>query len=441
MSRDSDPTRAKNATEAASAGVDKTSLEALRGILLHDYRQRVAELEAELSDVEQRINDKEALISTITPVLGDAIRRKIRDARKEMIEALYPIIGQLVMRAVSEAIRDLARKVDAQVRTSFNLQVMWWRLRARIGGASSTELSLRQALPFGIAEIFLIHRETGLLLRRVSSPVKESPDSDLVSSMLTAIRQFAEDAFGRGDEAELDVIEYGDRRIVIEAGQHAYVAAVVDGTEPPGFRAAMRERVIEVEHTYGKALDKYGGDASQLAAADDLLRSLMVVQAPSKLSGAQQRLLMAALGLMFVCVTVSCLAGRWALQTLRMALAPTPMPTAVQVTPTFTLTPMPTLTSTSTQTPTATWTPTPSPVLGVMTGHVWMRQQPARDAPLLGVIIERGERVMIRAVYGEWCQIVWTPEPHSEVIGWVPLQWVGAIDGIPERVTTPTGTR
>lgn len=52
----------------------------------------------------------------VVPVLGDAIRRKIRDARTEMVEALYPIIGQMVVRAVSEAMRDLARSIDARRR-------------------------------------------------------------------------------------------------------------------------------------------------------------------------------------------------------------------------------------------------------------------------------------------------------------------------------------
>ena len=144
------------------------SLEALREILFGRYRQQMAELEAELDDLERRISDEDALAAIIAPVMGDAIRRKIRDARDEMIEALYPIIGQAVVRAVSEAIRDLARTIDARMRTTFNLRTIWRRLQARVSGVSGAEMALRESLPFEVAEVFLIHRETGLLLWHVS---------------------------------------------------------------------------------------------------------------------------------------------------------------------------------------------------------------------------------------------------------------------------------
>ena len=144
------------------------SLESLRGILFGQYRQQIAELEAELDDLERRMADEDALIATIAPVIGDVMRRKIRDARDEMIEALYPIIGQTVVRAVGEAIRDLVRNVDAQMRRSLSLGTIWQRLRARARGVSSAEMVLRESLPFQVAEVFLIHRETGLLLRHIS---------------------------------------------------------------------------------------------------------------------------------------------------------------------------------------------------------------------------------------------------------------------------------
>jgi hypothetical protein len=432
-----------NHGDASSPGED-ASVETLRSILFEGYRERVDGLEAELDDVGHRITDEEALLATVTPVLGDAIRRRIRDAREEMIEALYPIIGQLVVRAVSEAIRDLARKIDGQVRTSFSPQVLWWRLRARIGGASAGELALREVLPFQVAQVFLIHRETGLLLQHVSAEGEPSADSDLIGSMLTAIRDFAEDAFGRGEEAELDVVEYGDRRILIEAAEHVYLAVVVDGVEPPGFRSEMRERIIDIGNTHARILRDYDGDPTPLASAEAALRSMMAAVGPAGLSTMQKRLLAAAFGALFACVVLSCFAGRWVWQTFRGPVSPTAVPIVAEATASATPTQLPTPTSTPTPLPThtATITPTPTsqPAVGVMTGHVWMRRQPSSSAPLLGIIIERGESVTIRSVYGEWCQIDWAPQGGSHVLGWVPLQWVGTLSPIPARVTTPTAS-
>jgi hypothetical protein len=260
-----------------TSGVDRhPALEIVREELFGHYRQRIAQLEAELGDLECRITDKEALIATVSPVLGDAIRRQIRDAREDMIEALYPIIGQLVVRAVSEAVQDLARKVDAQVRRSFNPRAWCWRIRARLGGASQAETSLRALLPFEVNEVFLVHRETGLLLWHSSHHPAAAQDSDLVSSMLTAIRDFAQDAFGRGKEGELEEIEYGDQRILIEGTRHAYLAVVVDGVEPPGFRATIRKHISQIEHHFGDELHHYEGDPTALAAVEEFLLPLIV---------------------------------------------------------------------------------------------------------------------------------------------------------------------
>jgi hypothetical protein len=192
-----------------------------------------------------------------------------------MIEALYPIIGQLVVRAATEAVRDLARTVDAQVRRSFDLRAMWWRIRARLGGASQAEMSLRTSLPFTVNEVFLIHRETGLLLWHASHDPEAARESELVGSMLTAIRDFTRDAFGRGRDGELEEIEYGDEHILLEATRHAYLAVVVSGVEPPGFRAEMRERLIQVEHRFADVLHRYEGDPTVLSSVQEILSPLL----------------------------------------------------------------------------------------------------------------------------------------------------------------------
>ena len=427
---------------------DAPALESLRDILFGQYRQQIAELEAELADLERRVSDEDALIAMIAPVLGDVIRRKIRDAREEMIEALYPIIGQTVVRAVSEAMRDLARAVDAQMRSSFGPRVVWRRLQARLRGVSSAEMALREALPFEVAEIFLVHRETGLLLRHLGRGPQASPDSDLVSGMLTAIRDFVQDAFGRGEEGQLDEIQYGERCILIEASQHAYLAVVVDGVEPPGFRAEMRERIVQVEHTYEKVLRRYEGDPAALAPVEGALRSLMRSAGPPGLSRTQKRVLAVASGLAVVCLAVTCLAGGWAWRTLRAT--PTPVVVAVAPAPTFTatptpaptLTPIPSPTSTALPSPTPTSiptaTPTPAPVIGLMTGDVWLHEGPSADSPRLGVILERGQTVVILALFSEWVQVRWTSPAQAEVVGWVSLQWVGTTAPIPAQIVTPT---
>ncbi len=351
-----------------------TSADALRAILLQADRTQAADLQTRVTDLERRINDKDALAALLMPVLADVLRQKIRDAREEMIEALYPIIGQVVVRAVTEAIRDLARNVDAQMRTSFTPQALWQRLRARLGGVSEAEMVLRQALPFEVAEVFLIQRPGGLLLWYLSAQAA-ARDSDIISGMLTAIRDFVQDAFGGAETGQLDEIQYGDRRIIIEAAQHAYLAVVVDGIEPPGFRAQMRDLLIGIQAEYEPLLRAYDGDAAPLAPVDTRLRTLLAPPAtaspaPAGLKPQQKRVLIGAALALGLCLLLACLAARgvaqWASALsqpvviyVEVTSPPPTLPPTLTPTPTATATATPTATSSAT--PTATPTPTPSP--------------------------------------------------------------------------------
>ncbi len=427
----------------ADAAADP-ALDELRGILAAPDRLRAAALEARVEELEQRTSDSSALVATLSPLMGELIRRKIQDSREEMIEALYPIIGQLIGRSVAEAIRELARAIDARMRTSFDLAAAWRRLRGRLAGIPEEALALREALPFRIVEVFLIHRETGVLIRHLSGEPVTADQADLVSGMLTAIRDFAQDAFGRGQDGQLDEIQYGTRRILIEASRHAYLAVVVEGIEPPGFRAMVRERLFAIEHRFSRALTQFDGNVDRFAAVEPELGAVLAgspeqpTTAARGLSPAQRRILIGLAGLMMVCVLAACAGSALALRQALNRPVPailvvitatpgptaTPTPTAVPTaTPTATPTPTaaPTLTPTATATPTASPTPTatpaPLPVARVGQAGVNIRSGPGLNYPVLEVAeAERRLNVIGRNAAGGWWQVCCT---QAGATGWV----------------------
>lgn len=410
------------------APLDK-SADDLREILLGAERQRADDLAQQVAELERQVNDKDALIALLMPVLGDVLRQKIRDARAEMVEALYPIIGQVVVRAVSEAIRDLARSVDAQMRMTLTPRAVWERVRARLGGVSEGEMLLRQALPFAVAEIFLIQRSSGLLLWYVSSQPVEVRDSDVISGMLTAIRDFTQDAFGAAKEGDLDEIQYGDRRIVIEAAQYAYLAVVVDGIEPPGFRAQMRGLLIEIQSQFESVLRDYAGDASPLAPVEAQLRTLfappaLTPRAAQGLTGGQKRILAGAAAALVLCLVLTCIAVRGVVQwannlskpvTVYIEVTPLPTPTLPPtLTPTATLTATPT--ASPTVTPTATFTPTPQLFARPIVAQLNLRRGPGMTYTVIGIIgSDRRVEIKGRDDANTWYYVCCS---RSGVIGW-----------------------
>ena len=200
-------------------------MEELRGLLFDRYRGQINVLQTDLdrlrhslNDVEEQINDQDALVTTIKPAIADAIGASIHESREEMVDALYPIMGRLVSRAVAESIRDLARSIDMRMRNAFSLRALARRTKARVSGVSDSALLMRDALPYVVVEIFLIHRKQGLLLAHVAQPqagdsAASRAESEMIGSMLTAIQDFAGDAFGRGEMGSLNDVIHTDEEV------------------------------------------------------------------------------------------------------------------------------------------------------------------------------------------------------------------------------------
>jgi hypothetical protein len=449
-------------------GRDGESLEELRDILLREDEEYLTETVRLVINkaLERKIRAaKDETASVLAPVMGQAIRQQIQEAQDDIVDALYPVIGQTIQRSVTEAMRALARRVDEGLRNTFSARRLLLRVRARLRGVSEAELLVRDALPFCVQEVFLVHRASGMLLEHLSRDPSQDADRDLVSGMLTAIRDFAHDTFGTEREGELDEIQYGEVSILVEPGPWAYLAIVVEGIEPEGFRHEMRSALSGVNRAYSSALREYDGDLEGLAGVEDHLRPLLIasVDAPEADSSPRTPWLaiVAAGAILLLCVSLTCF-GAWQLAWGRpaptatatatvaptMTATPTPTPTAtakptVTATPTRTPTATPTPTATHTPTPTftstatPTATDTPTPYVGVMIGNVRLRAEPRDGSPLTGDVVRQGQAVEVLAVYGEWYQIRWPPGDTGGTSGWLPGRWVGLVAPPPLTIITP----
>ncbi|OGS49682.1 MAG: hypothetical protein A3K65_09670 [Euryarchaeota archaeon RBG_16_68_12] len=127
-----------------------------------------------------------------------------------------------------------------------------------------------------IEEAFLIHRN-GLLLCHLSRRMRvvEDKDHDVLGGMLTAVQNFVRDSFRYGKDRELDKLEFGDYRVLIERGKYVYLAIAVSGHESPRLRKEMRELIEEVEEKYDIDLDDFDGFMEPLLGVRDILARAM----------------------------------------------------------------------------------------------------------------------------------------------------------------------
>lgn len=310
---------------APSSPVDgEHDLDRLRRILLGIEQDRLEILTTDVEDLRLLLADKEALAALLSPSIEAAIQERVAQDPTQLVEILYPIIGQSVVRAVSEAIQDLARNVDARMRSTLTPDAALRRARGLMSGVSNAEMVLREALPFEVTEVFVIHRETGLLLRHLSLNAEAAPDRDLVSGMLTAIRDFVADAFGKSDGGELASVDYGDRRILLEAGEFVYLAVVVVGIEPTGFRSQLRDLIYTIENRYRFLLRNFRGDTADFASLDNLIGELhgdapqATPRRVSKPLGSRQKIILVSIALFIVaCSILACLAGIWTVRAIK----------------------------------------------------------------------------------------------------------------------------
>jgi hypothetical protein len=417
--------------------------------------QRVAPELVPLLHTQARQN-REALAEAVAPVIGPAIRSQIRAAKGDIIEALSPLIGQIIGKAISEAFRELTRNIDARLRRQFQFRERFSRWLARLKGVSEADLLLREALPYSIQHVFLIHRQSGLLLERLSAAGEAAQDLDLISGMLTAIQDFMRESFGKG-EGDLEEIAQGDRRILLEGGQCAILAVVVKGVEPVGFARAIHQTIHDLHQRHARELCDFDGNMARLPDLKPALAPLLAPDpealpgesSPASMTQAQKWAAGAALGgaglalalLIFACLfTVRLwpyafapvLPTSSATQTLAF---PTATATLTQtatarpsLTPTYTLSPAPSPTLTPSNTPTPTPTSTPAPIVGQALGSLNVRAGPGVGFPVLGAVTS-GQRLAILDRQGEWFSISAELENGETLLGWV---WSRFVTFLPE---------
>jgi len=118
------------------------------------------------------------------------------------------------------------------------------------------------SLVYRVEQVFLIHKETGLLLLHVASEhVRDQENKEnMVSAMLTAIQDFVKDSFSTEANSELSSVQVGDLNVWLEQGSDIVVAGVVRGDLPPIVQAQLRETTERVQAEMQEELESFNGE-------------------------------------------------------------------------------------------------------------------------------------------------------------------------------------
>jgi OOP family OmpA-OmpF porin len=263
----------------------------LRELLLGPERQRLRDLERRLDAagisgeelaellpeaIALRTRQDRQLARALAPTVEGAISESVRRNPREIATAIFPVLGPAIRKAIAETLAGLVASINRTIEHSLSPRGLKWRLEAWRTGVPYAQIVLKHALIYRVEQVFLIHAETGLLLSHAWALELEASDPELISGMLTAIRDFVADSFSRErDVGGLRRFSVGELTVMVEQGPRAVLAAVVRGEATDDLLLRLQDTLETVHLQYAAALADFDGDTDAFGPARPLLAELL----------------------------------------------------------------------------------------------------------------------------------------------------------------------
>ena len=269
----------------------------LRHLLLNPEQEKQIELETQLHALELRVHDRNQRLKDVSEVVPEAIR-----LRQEQDDSL----GEIIKPAVEAAVKNSV-KGDPNAMAEALFPIVGPVVRKAIAAALSGKINEED---YFLEQVFLIHKETGLLLAHEVAEEIAAQDGDMVSGMLTAIQDFVHDAFAAQAHDGLNTMRVGNLNVFIEWGPKAVAAAVVRGTPPESLRERLLMLLERIHQSKNETLESYQGDSSAFEGLS-LLGSLLAEKKT------QKRLSVPLIVLMFITVAIIAMFSMWLIDFLQ----------------------------------------------------------------------------------------------------------------------------
>lgn len=240
-----------------------------RGIQPREISRVLPEAFAMRGETDQHLSN------VLTPYVENGFVATIRKSPRTIVDAIAPILGPAIRQAIARALQSMTQSFNHSLDESLSIRGLRWRLEAWRTGRPFAEVVLLHTLHYRVEQVFLIHRETGLLLHHVAAEGAVVQDQQVLSGMLTAIQSYVRDSFGASPDQTLDHFRVGEWTVWIEQGSHAYLAGVVRGTPPETLREDFQAALDDIHAQQPDALTHFDGDAAPFKRAQTCLESCL----------------------------------------------------------------------------------------------------------------------------------------------------------------------
>lgn len=217
----------------------------------------------------------------LLPLVEDSVQHSVTHHSDKLVSSLYPLMGSLVRKSVTAFLTDFMEKTNQLIDSSFTVKGLKWRFKAHQAGVSFSEYVASKTFVYRVEHVFLIHRETGLLLNSVDLNKAGKSDADLISAMLTAINDFVGDSFIEskdGIKEQLQTVTTDNFNLLIKPGPSALVVAAVTGNPPQQVNDQLQLTLEDIHNLYNDELNQFKGDNQSFINAENILRDCLLSQ-------------------------------------------------------------------------------------------------------------------------------------------------------------------
>ncbi|MBK8285078.1 MAG: hypothetical protein IPK97_09440 [Ahniella sp.] len=293
----------------------------LKHLLLEAEQRRLDGLEqgrAQLSDdlpklIGQAQQDHPvALAAALAHPVAEALGGAVQARKQQLVDALFPVIMPAIRRSIAEYLRAVSQDLNQIFESSLTWRGLKWRLEARRLGVSYATVALRHSLLYQVDHLFLIQRESGLILDRESVAGLPDLDADAVAGMLTAIGDFVRDSVGAG-EAELSSATVGEHLLWVLRGPRANLAALIRGVPPESLKQELIVRLERVHEQYGDQLGVGPEELGSLPGLKEALTpsDLKAIRAEAQVEPSLRPVMLATIGITVLVLAAGVLIWQW----------------------------------------------------------------------------------------------------------------------------------
>jgi len=306
-----------------------SQLEELKRLLLEPELEQLKKLSLELEKVDLRLEDQEEIVKRVTPlldrillknletkdgrtvkvlseylstiiehaskehlpelsaslqtVIAPAISKEIANNQEVMIDALYPIMGGMISKYVTQAIKELMEHINKKIEQGLSVERFKRKIKAKLSGVSETELLLEESSDAIISEMYVIHKESGLLIASASLDDHEIDEPYMVASMASAIKDFINDWIKQQhnkSQEEVQILSYGNATLYIESAGSVYLIAFLNNEPDYELRSDINTFFASVVKEYAVFFQAFNGDdsAEEVGTLSEKMKAYLLEQ-------------------------------------------------------------------------------------------------------------------------------------------------------------------